>query len=460
MVNTEFMMYSPLDPQWYTNVYWLLDPIPGGEVTDDSWRGLMQNQCRPVWIMFGDFLQEKTDEAITQVATVSAERGFSDPSNTGGDVIFAFANIKKLGALLSVPEFGAPSTAGVSSVFRSPTHVLYVAGMEYKRFYGVLSSTKIQSECDELASVMQQFRSSRGIEGCPAVDSLEETSESLWSGWESSYSPGSPEISETSSWTGNEINVTTQDHTVVEEIEWTGDSISLTAGAYDAGSSFVWNGVSISVQAGTSAVSEQASPTSAQIPVNGGQLNVVELTEHRSQHSLEEDGYTPPILSQGGNFLIEEQSGWDTTPALTNNGSLDVDELSTWIGNAAFAEDGSVEVEEDTNWNQAEIFAIDGTVNVNEQAEFDQAISFAVDGSFETEEQVEWLKQPALTLNGLFEIDEEVEWDLVPTFAEDGTPSVSESTSWEQISSPQASGGNFGTFNFGGGGGGGGILTP
>jgi hypothetical protein len=342
----------------------------------------MQNQCRPVWITFGDSLQEKTGEAMTQIGTVSSTRGFSDPSNTGGDVIFAFANIKKLGAFLSAPEFGAPSVAAASSVFRSPTHVLYVAGMEYKRFYGVLSSTKIQSECDELASVMEQFRSNSGVEGCPAVDSLEETSESLWSGWESSYFPGTPEI--------------------------------------------------------------------------------VEQTEYRSQHSLEEDGYTPPILSQGGNFLIEEQSGWDTIPALTNNGSLDVDELSAWIGNAAFAEDGSVEIEEGTNWNQAEIFAIDGTVNVNEQAEFDQAISFAVDGSFETEEQVEWLKQPALTLNGLFEIDEEVEWDLVPTFAEDGTPSVSESTSWEQISSPQASGGNFNTFDSGwdGDGGGGIIINP
>jgi hypothetical protein len=442
MVNTEFMMYSPFDPQWYTNVYWLLDPIPGGEVTDDSWRGLMQNQCRPVWITFGDSLQEKTGEAMTQIGTVSSTRGFSDPSNTGGDVIFAFANIKKLGAFLSAPEFGAPSVAAVSSVFRSPTHVLYVAGMEYKRFYGVLSSERIQTECDELASVMQQFRSNSGVEGCPAVDIIEEEG-AEWSGPEYSFVDGTPGVSETSTWEGG--------------------SAGAIAGTYFAGDGFVWSGTNSTVQPGNIQVSEEVNATSAQTLIENGSSKTIEFVEYRVIHSFDEEGYTPPILGQRGTFLVEEQSEWNPSPIVVSNGSSKTTDLSTWQGDIALAEDGTSLITEQTSWDQTEILVSDGMPDIIEQTSWDQTEILAVDGSFDVEDKVEWITQPALNLEGLFEIDEEVnEWNLTPVSSLEGSSGVSELINWEQISFPQESGGNFNTFDSGwnGDGGGGIIINP
>lgn len=173
-------MISPFDPEWYPNIDWLID-------TPGEWLQYMKNNCRPVWVCFGDFIQSRTESAIEQLAQIALERGYHEENSPGGDVQFVYSNIKKqvVGEKEQRSEFGAPSTASWTSVRSTPTHVLYVAGVEYKRFWGVVNSQVVNDMCDEIVEVMNLFRQNSGdFDRCSGVF--------IWSGTKSQAYGGNP----------------------------------------------------------------------------------------------------------------------------------------------------------------------------------------------------------------------------------------------------------------------------
>jgi hypothetical protein len=145
------MMISPFDPEWYPNIDWLID-------TPGEWLQYMKNSCRPVWVLFGEFNQQKSTAAIEALAEISGQRGYNEQDNPGGDVQFVYSNIRKQIVNEEGDEFGAPSTASWASVRSTPTHVLYVAGMEYKRLWGIVDAQSVSDICDEIVQVMDLFR--------------------------------------------------------------------------------------------------------------------------------------------------------------------------------------------------------------------------------------------------------------------------------------------------------------
>ena len=174
-------MISPFDPEWYPNIDWLID-------TPGEWLQYMKNNCRPVWVLFGDFNQQKTETAIEQIAQITLERGYHEEGNPTGDVQFVYSNVKKQVVGEQRSEFGAPSTAFWASVRSTPTQVLYVAGMEYKRFWGIVDAQVINDMCDELVEVMNLFRQNAGdFDRCSGAF--------VWSGSKSQAYGGNPEIS-------------------------------------------------------------------------------------------------------------------------------------------------------------------------------------------------------------------------------------------------------------------------
>jgi hypothetical protein len=185
------------------NVYLLSDehdPTKYG-----SFHNFMKNKCRPVWVVFGIIDNETTENALDQLTVISNVRGFNDISNTTGDVIFSYANIQNSAR----PEISAPSQSKVMSVARTPTHILYIAGMEYKRLYGVVSSAKIHDEANNLASIMDKFRTNSGVSDCPPI-----IDELIWNGESYSVNNGSFEI----------IN---------NELIWNGESYSVNDGSFE-----------------------------------------------------------------------------------------------------------------------------------------------------------------------------------------------------------------------------------
>jgi hypothetical protein len=151
-------MISPFEETWYTNFDWLFDE-PG------LWLDYMKNTCRPVWVLFGDFSQQKTTDAIEQLAQVSQQRGYSSSNNLSGDIVFLYVNTSLYVPIEGAQEndIGAPSAAKWASVRSTPTQVIYIAGMEYKRHWGVVNSGVVDGLCDHYSEIMSIFRQNAGL---------------------------------------------------------------------------------------------------------------------------------------------------------------------------------------------------------------------------------------------------------------------------------------------------------
>ena len=199
-------MISPFDPEWYPNIDWLID-------TPGEWLQYMKNNCRPVWVLFGDFNQQRTETAIEELAQIALERGYHEDDNPEGDVQFVYSNVKKqvVGEGEQRSEFGAPSTASWASVRSTPTHVLYVAGMEYKRLWGVIDTQNASDICDEIVQVMDLFRQNAGdYDRCSGT--------LIWSGTEAQAYSGDPEISvDAAPWSGTEAQAYSGDPSINED---------------------------------------------------------------------------------------------------------------------------------------------------------------------------------------------------------------------------------------------------
>ncbi len=244
-------MISPFEETWYTNFDWLYDE-PG------LWLDYMKNTCRPVWVLFGDFSQQKTTDAIEQLAQVSQQRGYNSSNNLSGDIVFLYVNTSLYVPIEGAQEndIGAPSAAKWASVRSTPTQVIYIAGMEYKRHWGIVNSEVADGLCDHYSEIMSIFRQNAGLEElCVSPTSWRGYKESRKAIVEGSFVGSKATTTtgdfvtsdgETVTWTGSKATTTTGDFVTSdgETVTWTGSNATTTTGDFvtSDGETVTWTG--------------------------------------------------------------------------------------------------------------------------------------------------------------------------------------------------------------------------
>jgi hypothetical protein len=141
-----------------------------------------------------------------------------------GDIDFVYANAKSLGGLFVFPEFGAPSIAEVAgAIVNLPIHVIYVAGMEFKRLRGIVSEETAEDLCDLAVAAMDVFKDTSPGNCAGAGELLLSDVERTWSGASPMVEIAEFSILDAIPWEGTyETPAEFPAFTVVDEITWEG----------------------------------------------------------------------------------------------------------------------------------------------------------------------------------------------------------------------------------------------
>jgi len=190
--------------------------------TDSDWFALLTevSMDQPLWVLFGKEGNTESESAFNHCQNYS---------NQYSNIAFIYMDVDD-----------CISSANLSSVNQIPVHVLFIAGVEYKRIWD--NSIFTTSFINEFQTKFENF-------SVLSSDNFYCFGKFTFNGSNLSITPGTFTVNESYPWSGLQSSITPGTFTVNESYPWSGLQSSITPGTFTVVTSdiFTWNGLQISL---------------------------------------------------------------------------------------------------------------------------------------------------------------------------------------------------------------------